>query len=389
MKITFVANYMNHHQLPFSLKMRELTNNNYTYIAMEPLAEERSKLGYEDLNMLEFIIRPYEGKKQYERAVRKILEDDMVIFGSCPDTLLEMRRDAEKPFIIYSERFFKKGTYRRFIPMTMKKIKRRILQFEGDKVSVICSSAYLPYDLSLMNAKFDTYKWGYFPKCQIYDYNDLLKKKSGPKISIVWVGRLIKLKHPDAPIRVISRLKKDGYNVELTIVGDGVLRKSLEKLVHKLRADKEIHFAGSVPSSEVRKYMEDANIFMFTSDYHEGWGAVMNEAMNSGCAVIASHAVGSVPFLIENRKNGLVYKSGDIHQLYLCAKKLIDNPIEREKMGFEAYKSIVERWNPEEAATRLYSLIEDKINNTEHINYREGPCSIATVIDPRKYGDTL
>ena len=91
MKITFVANFMNHHQLPFSLKMMELTKNKYTYVAMEPLAEEQEKLGYQNLNLLDFIIRPYEGKEQYDRAKERIIHDDMVIFGSCPDELVEIK----------------------------------------------------------------------------------------------------------------------------------------------------------------------------------------------------------------------------------------------------------------------------------------------------------
>lgn len=49
-------------------------------------------------------------------------------------------------------------------------------------------------------------------------------------------------------------------------------------------------------ASEVRSYMEKADIYLFTSDFNEGWGAVLNESMNSGCAVVASHAIGSVPF---------------------------------------------------------------------------------------------
>ena len=203
MKVTFVANFMNHHQLPFSFKMAELTDEQYTFVAMEPLAEEQRHIGYEDMNGLPFVIKAYESNEMYRKGLEHVLRDDMVIFGSCPDSLLEQRRDTGRPFIIYSERFFKKGTYRRFVPITMKKIERRMLQFQGENVSVICSSAYLPYDLSLMKAYFKTYKWGYFPKNEQYDLKELFeKKRSHHKTSILWVGRFIKLKHPDASIKV-------------------------------------------------------------------------------------------------------------------------------------------------------------------------------------------
>jgi hypothetical protein len=37
-----------------------------------------------------------------------------------------------------------------------------------------------------------------------------------------------------------------------------------------------------MPPEEVRVHMEQSNIYLFTSDFGEGWGAVLNEAMNSG-----------------------------------------------------------------------------------------------------------
>ena len=40
----------------------------------------------------------------------------------------------------------------------------------------------------------------------------------------------------------------------------------------------------------------------------EGWGAVVNEAMSSGCAVVADAEAGSVPYLIENSKDGFIYR---------------------------------------------------------------------------------
>ena len=49
--------------------------------------------------------------------------------------------------------------------------------------------------------------------------------------------------------------------------------------------------------------MEKSEIFLFTSDKGEGWGAVLNESMNSACAVVASHAIGSVPFLLKDGEN--------------------------------------------------------------------------------------
>ena len=213
------------------------------------------------------------------------------------------------------------------------------------------------------------------------------EKRANRVPSILWVGRLIELKHPDASITIAKKLKDEGYDFELNILGDGKLRPSLERLVAKYELQSKVQFLGAKPTEEVRKYMEKSNIFLFTSDYHEGWGAVMNESMNSGCAVVASHAVGSVPFLVKDNENGFVYKSGDIDQLYRKVKYLLDNPKERERVGFQAYKTITEQWNPEIATARLFRVIESKINGDNDEFYDEGPCSIAPIIKPQYQGE--
>ena len=65
---------------------------------------------------------------------------------------------------------------------------------------------------------------------------------------------------------------------------------------------------GNVHFTEVRTLMEESEIFIFTSDFNEGWGAVLNEAMSSACGCVASYKAGSTPFLLDGT-NGQVYNS--------------------------------------------------------------------------------
>lgn len=383
MTVTFVSNFMNHHQLPFSEEMLRLTGGGYTAVVTKPAPEARLKLGYADMNKLPFVMRAYDSEESYRACLDKILNDDMVIFGSCPDEFVYRRAQTGKPFLIYSERFFKKGTYRRFIPVTYKKIYDRMLKHEGENVSIICSSAYLPYDLQLLKKNFRIYKWGYFPQTNEYELNALFSQKTGEKIRLLWVGRFISWKHPEDAVAVAQRLKKDGYSFELDMVGDGPMMEKLHALIEKKGLSEEVRLTGAKSPDEVRTYMERANIFMFTSDYNEGWGAVMNEAMNSGCAVVASHAVGSVPFLVRHGENGLVYRSGDVNDLYSCVKSLCDAPARREALGKAAYETVTGEWSAATATERLYSIMEAKVNGCAEPVYQDGPCSVAQVILPK------
>ena len=45
MKVVFISNFINHHQLPFSKEMIKLIGDGYRFIATEPIAQERLDLG--------------------------------------------------------------------------------------------------------------------------------------------------------------------------------------------------------------------------------------------------------------------------------------------------------------------------------------------------------
>ena len=142
-----------------------------------------------------------------------------------------------------------------------------------------------------------------------------------------------------------------------------------------------VTFPGSMPPDEVRHHMEQAGIYLFTSDRYEGWGAVLNESMNSGCAVVASHAIGAVPYLMKHKENGLIYKSGDVDGLYAHVKYLLDNPDEQERLGRAAYETITGLWNAEVAAQRVITLSEHLLAGEKYPDlFEEGPCSRAETV---------
>lgn len=221
------------------------------------------------------------------------------------------------------------------------------------------------------------YKWGYFPPTQKYDDVDLLIKKKKPS-SILWVGRLLQLKHPENAVYVAKKLKETGFKFELNIIGDGELRGPIQKMIGQCNLEDCVHMLGAMSPEQVRKYMEESEIFLFTSDRNEGWGAVLNESMNSACAVAASHAIGSVPFLLKNGENGLVYRDGDLEDLFQKVKYLLDHPKQRADFGRKAYLTVIDQWNAENAAKRLLSLSKMILDGEKHPEpYKDGICSKA------------
>lgn len=376
MNLIFVTNMLNHHQYALCKAFREYFDD-FKLVT----TQKTTGIGYQTAQDAEFVLH-YENSEKKENIEKLICDADVVIFGACPNNLIEMRMKENKLSFLYSERFFKKGVWRRFIPSTRKDVKNRIVQYKNNSMYVLCASAYLPYDLKLLGFPVEKcFKWGYFPTANEYDTEQLLSKKTGDQIRLLWVGRMLGWKHPDDAIRIAEKLKKTGVDFELSLIGDGVLKESLETMVNNKGLSDCVRLLGSKTAEEVRRYMEEASIFLFTSDRNEGWGAVLNEAMNSGCAVVASHAIGSVPYLLKHNKNGLIYRSGDVDGLYENVKYLMDTPGEQERLGKAAYETITGLWNAEVAAERLINLSEHLLAGEKYPDlYCTGPCSRAEII---------
>ena len=373
MKITFVSNVLNHHQRAFSENMTKYAE--YAFVA----TSEQNGFGFQMAEEADYVHHWYKTEER-EEIITLIRKSDVVIFGSQPKELFDIRMSDNKLTFKYCERFFKKGTWRRFIPTTKNKLNDTILNYKKNDLFVLCASAYLPYDLSLLNYPIERcYKWGYFPEFKKYEnINKIIDNKI--PFSILWVGRFIDWKHPDYAIKIANKLKANGYDFKLNIIGGGILEKKLRKLIKNYKLDNYVQILGSMKPEQVRSYMEKSEIFLCTSDRNEGWGAVVNEAMNSACAVIASNAIGSVPFLIKDKHNGLIYQDGNLNDLYDKVKLLIENENERKRISLNAYNTMCNEWNPENASERLIKLINDLLNEKNSDRYKDGPCSKAYVL---------
>ncbi|MGM0792399.1 MAG: glycosyltransferase family 4 protein [Bacillota bacterium] len=385
MKVTFFSNFLTHHQLPFCIAMHEILGEDFKFVATEPIHEERLQMGYEDMSeKYQFTLNTFTSNEKYETALNLGEKSDVVITGSAPDEFIKERLRQNKLTFRYSERIFKRGRYRILRPRTLFKLVKNHTAYRNRNVFMLCASAYTAADFNLVGAyKKKTFKWGYFPEVKEYDLKKLMSLKDHDIPKILWAGRLLDWKHPDDVVKLAYMLKENGYLFQIDIIGTGEMKEVLEKMIQDYDLSNQVSLLGSMSPEKVREYMESANVYLFTSDFQEGWGAVLNESMNSGCAVVASHAIGAVPFLLENNKNGLIYKNGDIKHLYQCVSKLLDNKGVREQLSVEAYSTINGVWNAKNAAYRIIKLSESILNGKKIPNYEQGPCSLADVLSQK------
>jgi len=180
-------------------------------------------------------------------------------------------------------------------------------------------------------------------------------------------------------IELAKKLNENNVDFSMKIIGNGEMEDQLKQSIKDYGLEEEVLMMGSMHPEDVRKNMEESEIFLFTSDKQEGWGAVLNEAMNSACACIASHSIGSTGFLLKHKENGYIFKENSLDELYNAVTNYLSNDEDRIVVSKNAYKTISETWNAEVAAERFIKLNECLLNGQD-TPYIEGPCSKALCI---------
>lgn len=385
MKIVFVSNYFNHHQQSFSDAMYEFIGDEYTFIETSEMRDERKKLGYGIDKLPPYVQKLCDNESDSSNLLQLIDSADVVIAGSVPEKFLKNRKKQNKLLVRYQERIFVqnlslKHKIQRAIAWNIRNPKRK-------QIYLLCASAYTAADYNRLGLfRNKAYKWGYFPQVKHYDITSLLAQKN--KAKILWCGRFLSWKHPEYALYVAECLKNEGYDFSIDFIGNGVLEDKLKQDCKQMRLENNVSFLGSMKPERVREYMEKSAIFMFTSNFAEGWGAVLNEAMNSGCAVVASHAVGSVPFLLKHNENGLVFNSESVDDLYQNIKFLLDNCEEQARLGVNAYRTIQDIWNPNVAAERFLKFAEQIQKDGICDMFDDGPCSKAGILNDDWFGES-
>lgn len=384
MTVTFVSNYINHHQIPFSDACYRELGDEYHFIQTEPMETERISMGWSvDIEKLPYVLCLYEKEEECRKL---IMESDIVIFGwtGREDIVLE-RLNTGKPAIRVSERLYREGQWKAISPRGLIQKYKEHTKYRKAPVCLLCAGAYVASDFHLVRAYSNKMlRFGYFPETVLHTQEELerLKENKG-RIDIVWAGRFLPLKHPEFAIQIAKELKRDEKNFHLHMVGNGELEAELKRAVAEAGMENYVTFYGYTPPEEVRKIMEKSHIHLFTSNYLEGWGAVVNEAMNSGCALVASVEAGAVPFLIRHEENGLVYGNSSYEEFATQVKRLVEDTALTAKLGKEAYRTIEEMWNAEHAAKELLRFCDD-LRQGKVVPAKEGPLSIAPVVSPGK-----
>lgn len=166
------------------------------------------------------------------------------------------------------------------------------------------------------------------------------------RLHVLSIGRLVEKKGFEHGIRAVASLQRQGIGVQYTIVGDGPLRKPLEKLASGCTLGDDITFMGGLTRGEVVSLLATADVLLVPSvtaqdGDQEGIPVVVMEAMATAMPVVASRHSG-IPELVRNGETGLLAEERDEMGLVAHLGRLAGDAELRRALGARG-RSAVER----------------------------------------------
>lgn len=168
------------------------------------------------------------------------------------------------------------------------------------------------------------------------------KKPKNEKIKIVFAGRVMREKGVSVLAAAFEKIKKD-YDVELEIIGDGPLLKTLKGKY------KGIKFPGKLSNEKVLERIEKADIFVLPSISPEGFPTVLLEAGMKKCAIVTT----KFPAMEElvGDSGILVDRKGEL--LEEALRNLLKDPEKIKELGEKIRKRVIEKFTWKETVNKV------------------------------------
>lgn len=227
--------------------------------------------------------------------------------------------------LVYSERNDPNRTNQRRVD----RLYRKIVEHMTDKIVFQTTGAQRCYPKSVQEKStvilnpLNTYG---FP------IHDFLHEKH----EIVSIGRLEPQKNQKLLIDAFELLANDFPEYQLTIYGEGSLRKELEDYIKAKGIQERVSLPGN--QTNIQEHIKDASLFVLSSDY-EGIPNALIEAMAVGLPCVSTDcSPGGARELIDDGVNGLITFCGDAKKLSDAMRMMLSNKSNAKACGIEALR---------------------------------------------------
>ncbi|NLY08801.1 MAG: glycosyltransferase family 4 protein [Tissierellia bacterium] len=215
---------------------------------------------------------------------------------------------------------------------------RRVLKFLYKKrraIPVAISSTIAKETVALYNISSNMVETIFNP-VDVARFARYKKRTHENQVVFVNVARFSPQKNQTGLVEAFSCVNNELPNARLVFIGDGELKKDVEKKVEQLGLKDKVNFTGNV--ADIPQRLARADVFVLPSHY-EGLPMSILEAMAAGLPCIASKIRGNTE-LIEDGKGGFLFEPTDIDGFAEAINTLSENENLRKKMGVNNLETI-------------------------------------------------
>ncbi|MBE2294244.1 MAG: glycosyltransferase [Phycisphaerales bacterium] len=176
---------------------------------------------------------------------------------------------------------------------------------------------------------------------------------------IICVGRLTPAKGQSILLEAMARLRAQGREIHLRIVGDGPDRMILERMVIERGLQDAVVFEGAVNQDRIRALYAAADAFALAS-FAEGIPVVLMEAMAMTIPCVSTRITG-IPELIRDGQDGLLVAPSDAEELAVALARLMDDAELRRRLGEAGRARVENKYNLHRNIERLATIFRRRL----------------------------
>lgn len=196
--------------------------------------------------------------------------------------------------------------------------------------------------------------------CSIFYYKERNQKSN---LTLITVGRLIKLKGQSFALQVVHKLKELGVIVNLKLVGDGVEFENLKSDATSYGIESQVTFYGAKNQIAILDLFHKSDLFLMTSitdefGRAEGQGLVTAEAQSTGLPALGFNS-GGVPETILNGQTGFVVEEKDVDAMVEKIMMFANDRDLLQRLGLQASEFIKARFNNTIQSNKIVNIYED------------------------------
>ncbi len=170
----------------------------------------------------------------------------------------------------------------------------------------------------------------------IISYKEIVKLKNNPHFQeknlksdyILCVGRLTKQKNFSFVINNFKKIQRKYKDIELLIVGEGELRKKLEKQIINLDLQKKVRLEGF--QSNIYNYMKNSKLFILSSLWEE-IGFVIVEAASCNVNILSSNCKNGPKEFLLNGKAGYLFENNNSESFKMKFEEFMNDSLHNRK----------------------------------------------------------